>query len=208
VSERTGGLRCSSRRSRAFCSSAARPAACRRPCRRFSSRWRRGSTGWGQRASRADRRGAWARFHLCVVTSRRRGRCPRLAIFARSARRRRYSHCRRCRTAGDLSLQARAAPGRGYDSLLRDPRHALHRRAVESLRNDQERAAAAPEIIAHHSPRPGSTISRSNGGARRGRPGAPKLRLHEAIAHLGKAIAIADKAAGERRYLQMPMATR
>jgi hypothetical protein len=96
----------------------------------------------------------------------------------------------------------------GYDSLLRDPRHALHRRAIESLRNDQERAAAAPEIIAHHSPRPGSTISRSNGGARRGRPGAPKLRLHEAIAHLGKAIAIADKAAGERRYLQMPMATR
>ncbi len=50
VSERTGGLRCSSRRSRAFCSSAARPAACRRPCRRFSSRWRRGSTGAGQRA--------------------------------------------------------------------------------------------------------------------------------------------------------------
>ena len=37
-----------------------------------------------------------------------------------------------------------------YDSLLRDRRHALHRRAAEILRNDPERAAAAAEIIAHH----------------------------------------------------------
>ena len=51
VSERTGGgCRCSSRRSRAFCSSEARLAACRRSRRRFSSRSRPGSTGWATHA--------------------------------------------------------------------------------------------------------------------------------------------------------------
>ena len=63
--------------------------------------------------SRADRRGARARFHLCAVARRRRGRRPRPAVGARSARRSGSSHRRRRRPAGDLSLQARADPGRG-----------------------------------------------------------------------------------------------
>ena len=37
-----------------------------------------------------------------------------------------------------------------YDSLLKSRRQALHRRAAEVLRDEPERAAAAPEVIAHH----------------------------------------------------------
>jgi predicted ATPase len=37
-----------------------------------------------------------------------------------------------------------------YDSLLKSRRQALHRRAAEILRDDPERAAAEPEVIAHH----------------------------------------------------------
>ena len=37
-----------------------------------------------------------------------------------------------------------------YDSLLKSRRQALHRRAAEILRDDPDRAAAEPEVIAHH----------------------------------------------------------
>ena len=37
-----------------------------------------------------------------------------------------------------------------YDSLLKSRRQALHRRAAEILRDQPERAAAEPEVIAHH----------------------------------------------------------
>jgi class 3 adenylate cyclase/predicted ATPase len=37
-----------------------------------------------------------------------------------------------------------------YDSLLKSRRQALHRRAAELLRDEPERAAAEPEVIAHH----------------------------------------------------------
>ena len=37
-----------------------------------------------------------------------------------------------------------------YDSLLKSRRQALHRRAAELLRDQPERAAAEPEVIAHH----------------------------------------------------------
>src|SRR5262249_31018786 len=37
-----------------------------------------------------------------------------------------------------------------YDSLLKSRRQSLHRRAAELLRDDPERAAAEPEVIAHH----------------------------------------------------------
>jgi predicted ATPase len=37
-----------------------------------------------------------------------------------------------------------------YDSLLKSRRQALHQRTAELLRKDPERAAAEPEVIAHH----------------------------------------------------------
>ena len=37
-----------------------------------------------------------------------------------------------------------------YDSLLKSRRQVLHRRAAETLRDEPERAAAEPEVIAHH----------------------------------------------------------
>ena len=37
-----------------------------------------------------------------------------------------------------------------YESLLKSRRQALHRRAAEILRDKSERAAAEPELIAHH----------------------------------------------------------
>jgi predicted ATPase len=37
-----------------------------------------------------------------------------------------------------------------YDSLLKSRRQALHRRAAELVRDDPDRAAAEPEVIAHH----------------------------------------------------------
>jgi hypothetical protein len=37
-----------------------------------------------------------------------------------------------------------------YDSLLKSRRQALHKRAAELQRDNPERAAAEPEVIAHH----------------------------------------------------------
>ena len=83
-----------------------------------------------------------------------------------------------------------------YESLLKSRRRALHRRAAEILRDDPERAAAEPELIAHH-----FTEARLDDLAIEwwGEAGDQALRrsaFQEAIAHLGKAIAMADKAGG------------
>jgi class 3 adenylate cyclase/predicted ATPase len=83
-----------------------------------------------------------------------------------------------------------------YDSLLKSRRQALHRRAAEVLRDQPERAAAEPEVIAHH-----FTGARLDDLAIEwwGKAGDQALRrsaFQEAIAHLGKAIAMADKAEG------------
>ena len=86
-----------------------------------------------------------------------------------------------------------------YESLLQSRRQALHRRAGEILRDQPDRATAEPEVIVFHhfrpARRPASTISPSNGGARRAtRRSAAKFRLRGGDrAHLGKAIAMADK---------------
>ncbi len=83
-----------------------------------------------------------------------------------------------------------------YDSLLKSRRQALHRRAAELLCDNPERAAAEPEAIAHH-----FTEARLDGPAIEwwGKAGDQALRrsaFSEAITHLGKAIAMADKVAG------------
>jgi tetratricopeptide (TPR) repeat protein len=79
-----------------------------------------------------------------------------------------------------------------HESLLKSRRQALHRRAAEALLS----ANAEAEAIAHH-----FTEARLDDAAIKwwGRAGDRALRrsaFQEAIAHLGKAIAMADKAAG------------
>jgi class 3 adenylate cyclase/predicted ATPase len=83
-----------------------------------------------------------------------------------------------------------------YESLLKSRRQALHRRAGEILRDKPESARAEPEAIAHH-----FTEARLDDLAIEwwGKAGDQALRrsaFQEAIAHLGKAIAMADKAWG------------
>jgi predicted ATPase len=83
-----------------------------------------------------------------------------------------------------------------YDSLLKSQRQALHQRAAEILRQEPERAAAQPELVARH-----FTEARLDDLAIEwwGKAGDEALRrsaFQEAIAHLGKGIAMADKAAG------------
>jgi class 3 adenylate cyclase/tetratricopeptide (TPR) repeat protein len=80
-----------------------------------------------------------------------------------------------------------------YDSLLKSRRQALHRRAAELLRDDPERAAAAPEVIAHHFTHAGLDDLAIEWWGRAGDQALRRSAFQEAIAHLGKAIAMADK---------------
>ena len=81
-----------------------------------------------------------------------------------------------------------------YDSLLRSRRQALHRRSAEALRDDPERAAAEPELVAHHFTEAGLDDLAIEWWGRAGDQALRRSAFQEAIAHLGKAIAMADKA--------------
>jgi class 3 adenylate cyclase/predicted ATPase len=86
-----------------------------------------------------------------------------------------------------------------YDSLLKSRRQALHRRAAELVRDQPERAAAEPEVIAHHFTEAGLDDQAIEWWGRAGDQALRRSAFREAIAHLGKAIAMADKTAGESR---------
>jgi tetratricopeptide (TPR) repeat protein len=83
-----------------------------------------------------------------------------------------------------------------YDSLLKSRRQVLHRRAAEVLRDEPERAAAAPEVIAHHFTGAGLDDQAVEWWGKAGDQALRRSAFQEAIAHLGKAIAMADKTAG------------
>jgi hypothetical protein len=80
-----------------------------------------------------------------------------------------------------------------YDSLLKSRRQALHRRAAELLREQPERAAAEPEVIAHHLTQAGLDDLAIEWWGKAGDQALRRSAFQEAIAHLGKAIAMADK---------------
>jgi class 3 adenylate cyclase/predicted ATPase len=80
-----------------------------------------------------------------------------------------------------------------YDSLLRSRREALHRRAAELLRDDPERASAEPEVIAHHFTQAGHDDLAIEWWGKAGDQALRRSAFQEAIAHLGKAIQIADR---------------
>jgi class 3 adenylate cyclase/predicted ATPase len=84
-----------------------------------------------------------------------------------------------------------------YDSLLKSRRQALHRRAAELLRDQPERAE--PEVVAHHFTEAGLDDPAIEWWGKAGDQALRRSAFQEAIAHLGKAIAMADKGATARR---------
>ena len=80
-----------------------------------------------------------------------------------------------------------------YDSLLKSRRQALHRRAAEILRDDPERASAEPEVIAHHFTHAELDDLAIEWWGKAGDQALRRSAFQEAIAHLGRAIAMADK---------------
>jgi class 3 adenylate cyclase/tetratricopeptide (TPR) repeat protein len=77
-----------------------------------------------------------------------------------------------------------------YDSLLKSRRQALHRRAAEIL---CESASPEPEAIAHHFTQAGLDDQAIEWWGKAGDQALRRSAFQEAIAHLGKAIAMADK---------------
>ncbi len=83
-----------------------------------------------------------------------------------------------------------------YDSLLKSRRQALHRRAAEALRE----ANAEPEAIAHHFTEAGLDDLAIEWWGKAGDQALRRSAFQEAIAHLGKAIEMADKAGGTSQF--------
>ena len=79
-----------------------------------------------------------------------------------------------------------------YDSLLKSRRHALHRRAAEALCE----AEAEPEAIAHHFTEAGLDNLAIEWWGKAGDQALRRSAFQEAIAHLGKAIEMAEARAG------------
>jgi class 3 adenylate cyclase/predicted ATPase len=79
-----------------------------------------------------------------------------------------------------------------YDSLLKTRRQALHRRAAEVL---QDGASPEPEAIAHHFAEAGLNEIAIEWWGKAGDQALRRSAFQEAIAHLGKAIAMADREA-------------
>ena len=81
-----------------------------------------------------------------------------------------------------------------YESLLKSRRQVLHHRAAEILRDQAERAAVEPEAIAHHFTQAGLDDLAIEWWGKAGDQALRRPAFPEAMAHLGKAIAMAGKA--------------
>ncbi len=81
-----------------------------------------------------------------------------------------------------------------YDSLLKSRRQPLHRRAAEILVGQPERAAAEPEVVAHHFTEASLDDLAIEWWGKAGDQALRRSAFQEAIAHLGKAIEMADRA--------------
>ena len=84
-----------------------------------------------------------------------------------------------------------------YESLLKSRRQALHRRAADALRD----VNAEPEAIAHHFTEADLDYLAIEWWGKAGDQALRRSAFQEAIAHLGKAIAMADKQARGRTML-------
>jgi predicted ATPase len=83
-----------------------------------------------------------------------------------------------------------------YQNLLRSRRQELHRRAGEILQDQSDGAGSAPEIVAHHFTEAGLDELAIEWWGKAGDQALRRSAFQEAIAHLGKAIEMADKAEG------------
>ena len=82
-----------------------------------------------------------------------------------------------------------------YENLLKSRRQVLHRRVAEILRDRfAATAAAEPEVLAHHFTQAGLTDAAVEWWGKAGDQALRRSAFQEAIAHLGKAIEMADKA--------------
>jgi predicted ATPase len=82
-----------------------------------------------------------------------------------------------------------------YENLLKSRRQVLHRRVAEILRDRfADTAAAEPEALAYHFTQAGMTDAAIEWWGKAGDQALRRSAFQEAIAHLGKAIEMADKA--------------
>jgi class 3 adenylate cyclase len=82
-----------------------------------------------------------------------------------------------------------------YENLLKSRRQILHRHIAEILRDRfADRAAAEPEVLAHHFTQAGMTDPAIEWWGKAGDQALRRSAFQEAISHLGKAIELADKA--------------
>jgi predicted ATPase/class 3 adenylate cyclase len=82
-----------------------------------------------------------------------------------------------------------------YENLLKSRRQVLHRRVAEILRDRvPDTAAAEPEVLAHHFMQAGLTAAAIEWWGKAGEQALRRSAFQEAIAHLGKAIEMSDKA--------------
>src|SRR6185437_9760430 len=100
-----------------------------------------------------------------------------------------HSLCRWPPAGGDLLLQACAGSDLAYDSLLRSRRQALHRSAALAL----IAAQSEPEAIARHFTEAGARDLAIEWWGKAGEEALRRSAFKEAIAQLGKAIALADE---------------
>jgi predicted ATPase len=83
-----------------------------------------------------------------------------------------------------------------YENLLKSRRQVLHRRVAETLRDRfADTAAVEPEVLAHHFTQAGLTDAAIEWWGKAGDQALRRSAFQEAIAHLGKAIEMADKLA-------------
>ena len=95
-----------------------------------------------------------------------------------------------------------------YENLLKSRRQALHRRVAETLRDRFAIAAAEPEVLAHHFTQAGMTEAAIEWWGKAGDQALRRSAFQEAIAHLGKAIEMADKSSGATRQTTTPEVAR
>ena len=80
-----------------------------------------------------------------------------------------------------------------YENLLKSRRQILHRRIAETLRDRfTDKVAAEPEVLAHHFTQAGLTDAAIEWWGKAGDQALRRSAFQEAIAHLGKAIEMAD----------------
>ncbi len=96
-----------------------------------------------------------------------------------------------------------------YENLLKSRRQVLHRRVAEILRDRfADTAAAEPEALAYHFTQAGMTEAAIEWWGKAGDQALRRSAFQEAIAHLGKAIEMADKSAGTTPQTTTPEVAR